>query len=448
MKAKVATGVAVTSLVTQVIRDTIKSLDGLATKEHIFVFSNRTLVAQPVDIVRWLSEHMPTASDVLHVRNVLINAVAAAESRQAGSGYIALVTALEILSSRDQDVLDKKIDRISHITKKTLEKSKRASVSEAHEILHSYDEEHATYQLAKNAIADCSSNAVLSIDIQGPKTEIKEISGHVFPCHLPETFLASAKFLGRRPVNDPRVIVIDGMVERMSEIENIIGGSHASREPLVLFARGYAPEVQHTLARNYSTGHLLAFPLVVPYDELGANLLGDISIVCNADPVSSFKGDLISSRQWKDLRSVEHIVIDSASVTLTNKNTAGAVRSHRKHLGEKRKTCSQFEHEIIDRRLQCLMGRGATISIGADAANLSGVYKDRISSHVRMFRSIGRHGIVKKEDMQVLLELKQYKRFMSRFDIISAAALAVGIKSGIACAKSVCGLGGVIHNAA
>lgn len=448
MKAQVATGIAVSSLVQKVVRDTISSLHNLIVEQHNFIFNNRAIVAQPIDIVRWISEHVPVSQDTLHIRNVLVNSVAAAESRQPGSGYIALLTALELLSCGSSAVLDKKIENISQATRDLLEKSKRASVSEAFEVMMSYDKEPSTHNLAKGAIENCSSNAALSVEIGSTKTHIKKINGHIFPCHIPETFLAATRFVGRRPVSAPRVIVIDGMVERMSEIENIIGGSHASREPLILFARGYAPDVQNTLGRNYVTGHLLAIPLVVPYDELGANMLGDISIVCGADPISSFKGDLISSREWKDLKAIESAIIETSCVSISNSKARDAIKRQRKHLGEKRKSCVQIESEILDRRLQCLMGQGIVVEIGHDAGNLVGLYKDRIGTHIRLFRSIGRHGIIRIQDAQSILKFKQYQQLADRFNSIPAASLTVGVRSGIACAKSLQRLGGVIYSAA
>jgi hypothetical protein len=262
---------------------------------------------------------------------------------------------------------------------------------------------------------------------------------------VPEVFLAAARISNRRPLSGPRIIVVDGVVERMSEIEGIIGGSYTAQEPLILFARGFAADVQNTLGKNYSSGHLLVIPLVVPYDELGANLLGDISIVCGADLVSSFKGDLISARSWHDLKSISQAIITSSNVTLINPESTVAIKQRRKHLGDKRKTCAQLEEMIVDRRLQCLMGKGIQIEVGSEVGDLSGVYRDRIGSHIRIFRACARHGIVDlSSDIRHPIQT-HHKSTLGRFNQVPAAALAVGVKSGIACAKSMQNLGGLVY---
>ena len=445
MKAHVVTGPAVNTLILSVVRETESSLQELLLGHHQFSFENRSVVAQPIDIVRWLSEHVPSSKGVLHIRNVLINGVADAERRQSGSGCIALAVALDIARKRDGSVMGERSRHILQAVSSIFNASKRVSSEDAYEIMRAYDSEPASLLTVRQALSQCSSNASLSIEISGVQSGIRQIDGHTFPCQMPETFMTATRFASQRTLRDPRIVVIDGVVERMSEIEDIIGGSHVSQEPLLTFARGFSSEVQHTLGRNYSTGHLLVFPLVVPYDELGANMLGDISIVCGADPISSFKGDLISSRMWKDLRKVEGATVSSSHVTITNSATVAEVHQHRRHLGDKRKACAQVEWNILDRRLQCLMGQGTIINLGSDVGNLSGLYKDRIANHIRLFRSIGRQGVVSVKDIMPKA-FNNCSVTFERLGVVPSAALAVGVRSGIACANGLRGLGGIIYD--
>ena len=444
MKSCVVTGSSVGSLILRVVRETEESLHDLFEGQHQFSFDNRSLVAQPIDIVRWLSEHVPSTKGTLHIRNVLLNSVAGAEGRQPGSGCIALAVALEVASGHDRGLADEKARRILQLTSEAFRGSRRVSSEEAFETLGTYDPEPATLSLAQQALTQCSSNASLSVEISGALTGIRQVNGHTFPCQVPEVFLTATRFTGQRTLRDPRIVVIDGVVERMSEIEDLIGGAHVSQEPLLVFGRGFSPDVQNTLGRNYSTGHLLVFPLVVPYDELGANMLGDISVVCNADPISSFKGDLISSRMWKDLRRVEGAEVSTTQVIIRNESTSAEVHRHRRQLGDKRKSCAQVESEILDRRLQCLMGQGIVVNVGSDVGNLVGLYKDRVGSHIRLFRSMGRQGIIDTRGV-VPPSFRCYHSTLGRFNRVPAASLAVGVKSGVACARSLQGLGGIIY---
>lgn len=445
MKIRTAAKESVGPLIRRVVQDTDRSFGGLLQGEHQFLFGNRSIVAQPIDIVRWLSEHVPAAQDVLHIRNIIVNAIAGSEARLSGSGFIALLTAMDLMGQlHEPKAFEQKLKSISESTKKMLESSRRCSTQEAIEIIRAYDNDKTLY-VTKTAIDSCSANASISIDTVPSQTSIRQVEGHIFPAQVPEVFLASARISNRRPLNGPRVIVVDGVVERMSEIEGVIGGSHAAQEPLILFARGFAADVQNTLGKNYSLGHLLAIPLVVPYDELGANLLGDISIVCGADLVSSFKGDLISARSWHDLRQIDQAIITSTNVTLVNPGSTVAIKQRRKHLGDKRKSCAQLEEMIVDRRLQCLMGQGVQIEVGSDTGDLSGIYRDRIASHIRIFRACARHGIVDLSSVGENSMTAYHKSALGRLNQIPAAALAVGVKSGIACAKSMQNLGGLVY---
>ena len=51
------------------------------------------------------------------------------------------------------------------------------------------------------------------------------------------------------------------------------------------------------------------FPIAVPLDLYGANALKDLAYVSGNDIVSALKGDLISSIQVDDHRSIEKAVI-------------------------------------------------------------------------------------------------------------------------------------------
>ena len=131
MKSHVATGASIGSLTLKVVRDTGKSLQAFSEGGHQFSFEDRSIVAQPIDTLRWLVEHAPISKGVLHIRNILINAVESAELRQAGSGYIALVTALEIAAHGDRSVAAQKAELITRSVKNALDSSYRVTSKDA-----------------------------------------------------------------------------------------------------------------------------------------------------------------------------------------------------------------------------------------------------------------------------------------------------------------------------
>lgn len=425
------------------IESSRSSFVSMMSGHHNFFYKNRAAPVQPIDVVRWLSEHIPASKETLHTRNMVLNAVSNAEARCAGSGIVTMAVACDvILTLGGKSGQDATADAIYQWTRRQLERSHRCQTTDALEIMRLFDGDTASLSLAKKILRSCSSNASISIESSGEITQVKEVHGHMFPCRLPDLFTGASNIAGRKHLDGPRVIVIDGMVERMSEIDDVIRGSYESRTPLVLFARGFDPEVQNTLAKNYLAGNLVAVPVCVPYDELGANLLNDVSIVCGADLVSSLKGELISSRKWKDLKAIDSTLITSGRVTIINETTADSVRRQRYHLGEKKKTCAGAESEIVDRRLQCLMGKGVIANIGSDMGDLRGLYSDRVGSHIRLFRNCARQGITRLD--QEVKRGSALDCLTKKFPIFSASALSVGVQAGIACARSANTVGGMV----
>jgi hypothetical protein len=413
--------------------------------QHNFFFGNRSAVVQPIDIIRWLSEHVASTKEALHIRNMLLNAVSSAEARSAGAGIAAMAFACDLILAPDERSGQKaSADLSSQWVKEQLSQSHRCRATDSLRLMQLFDMDLETLGLAEETIRSCSSNASISVESSGDITHIREVHGHTFPCQLPDVFLTSSRMANRRHLVSPRVIVIDGMVERMSEIDDVIRWSHASRSPVLLFARGFDPEVQNTLGKNYSAGNLTAVPVCVPYDELGANMLNDISIVCDADLVSSLKGELISSRKWTDLKEIESALVTSGQVMIANGSTAACVKRQRAHLGEKKKTCNVYEGEIIDRRLQCLMGTGVVTNIGSDVGDLQGLYRDRVGSHIRLFRNCARHGVIGLKLKQEIKRGSALESLVKRFPLFPAAALVAGARAGLACAKNISTIGGLV----
>lgn len=438
----------VQNLVNEVLYETSSSLDAMLRGEHSFFFGNRSICAQPVDIIRWLSELYPSSGTALHIRNTILSAASDAEQRCPGGGIISMLVAKTVLrrasglrevEERSQTVLDS--------IGKVMSRSRRCSSLGAFKLMSEMDGCLESLEVARRSILECSANAsilVLPSESEESST-IETVHGYRFPSHLPDVFLSSSRFASQRHLETPRVIVIDGMVDRMSEIEDVIGGSYQSRTPLVIFSRGYSGDVQNTLGTNYSSGHLIAFPLCVPYDELGANMLSDISVVCGANPISSLKGELISSRTWKELRSVDKITVSPNSSLILNRETVGSVKRQRHHLRKKRTECAQLEVPVIDKRLQCLMGEGVVLRLGGELGDLGGIVRDRVNSHIRSFRAVAKMGVIDVsllDDSPTLLELRQ--SLQNRFTFIPAIGLLSGVRAGLSCARSLSSLGGVV----
>ncbi len=142
---------------------------------------------------------------------------------------------------------------------------------------------------------------------QNENTSIELQNGFNFKINVPFSVSFSKK--------NVRVLLIDGNVESISEIHNLLQTSYEKSESLLLIARGFSDDVTNTLKVNYARGTLHVIPVIVRYDFEGLNVLGDISIVTQSDVISSLKGQLISAVKYDDLK-----IVSAATVEKKNAN--------------------------------------------------------------------------------------------------------------------------------
>lgn len=91
-----------------------------------------------------------------------------------------------------------------------------------------------------------------------------------------------------------KCLIVDGVIESVSEVHHILDSFATSKEPLLFFARGFHEEVILTMKTNFNRRTLNVMPFTVPYDIDGINLLNDIAVVCGTDVISALKSQLIS----------------------------------------------------------------------------------------------------------------------------------------------------------
>ena len=171
-----------------------------------------------------------------------------------------------------------------------------------------------------------------------------------------------------------KVIVIDGVIESVSEIHHILEFASKNTDPMVIISQGYADEVLQTLFVNKQRKTLNIFPLKLLKDERSINTYVDMSVVCNTEPVSYLKGNLISSIDYDEIKLVDRVEIKRGKVIFLNNNNTRSVYLHLNRLRtsteSKREGLSAFETELLDRtiqyRMKSLSGRSIHLSPSKD----------------------------------------------------------------------------------
>lgn len=163
-------------------------------------------------------------------------------------------------------------------------------------------------------------------------------------------------------LKNPRILCIDGYVESVSEIHHLLEHLAQTRENCVLFLRGLADDVLHTLRVNVNRGTLYVYPVIIPFDLDNANTLVDIATIAGGDVISHLKGDLISSVEPAGLQKVDSISLSTSGFIINNSKTSSRVVGHRKRLLEDSLRRTEIS-EILEKRIKSLTPSYVEISL-------------------------------------------------------------------------------------
>ncbi|MDB4337406.1 hypothetical protein OAA09_00145 [bacterium] len=242
------------------------------------------------------------------------------------------------------------------------------------------------------------------------------------------------------------VIVIDGIIENVAEINNILEQASKSIEPMIIVARGFADDVLQTLYVNMQRKSLNVLPLKLLNYENAINDFVDISVVSKTDPVSYLKGDLISKIDYDEISIVEKVEIRSGKITIINNAAKHATRIHlekiRRSTQEKRKLLDASGIELLDRvaakRMKSLGGRSIHVhpSENYNSRNLR-FLKIEIDSAFRSIPIARDFGMV--EVSSLIKSLRSSSNFEALADVLDytfSGYKKIPVGSLIRCAKA------------
>jgi hypothetical protein len=143
----------------------------------------------------------------------------------------------------------------------------------------------------------------------GVRAGLEVVKGHVFEVRC-------ALDLPALRLKEPRIACIDGYVESVGELHGFLEEAAEAKQPALLFVRGLADDVLHTLKVNYDRGSLKVVPLIVRYDLAGVNTLADVCASTGGDLVSTHRGDVISSCKFSQSPAIDEAIVYRDKVVL------------------------------------------------------------------------------------------------------------------------------------
>lgn len=383
------------------LSDSIDKLSNVVGSSHVaYMHGKSSLITDKVvTSLRYVQEQQGVTGII---EGMLLEACYKAELNGAGSADLCSTFALALIT------------QITQLCEAGYSfKALRQEAQEGYKAFHSHlsslaaePTEKALHEAVRGAVDDplLASMVLEAINLAGvegtvfpehtktlvPSVEL--VNGYRFKISPPTPFYAGK---GKWKRQFPKVLIIDGVIERVSEIHGILEKASQTKEPIAFITRGYGEEVIMTLKVNQDRRTLDIIPIIVPFDLEGINMLNDISIVCGADIVTSLKGNLISTIKYDDLKSVDSINCQGNLMTVLNRGTEKHVADHAQFLTRKQE--QQHVEDVSDlllKRIRSLSSYCVRLRIASKSEQEKMKDLEAVDMGLRIVRSVMSHGVI------------------------------------------------------
>ena len=367
----------------------LEKLLKLINNDITICYNNRAVTLGITDCSRMLSEIMsfddyPKVPVAYSFHSMVSSSYMSAETKSTGAGVVCLYVLLSLVCDKNYstseyyDVLQENNYIPSHKEWKVFIKS-----------LFRNDQASLSILLTALTMSDPASQVSIRID-NSKQTQVEIVDNHILPIGM-HTGLVSCSG-GNIKMSNPKVCIIDGIIESVSEVHHIFSHFNETGEGIVIIARGFADDVISTISKNRLRKTLDCLPIVIGVDVESMNYLADLSVICGTDVLSSTKGELISSIDPKELSTISTLEQNTTTTRITVDESPSLIH-HRNRVEEKRKRSHEALQENFSSRLRLLSGKCTNIILGKDCGDACGIMKDRIGFGIKAHSSILRLGI-------------------------------------------------------
>ena len=228
-----------------------------------------------------------------------------------------------------------------------------------------------------------------------PEPQIELINGNVFNLHVNNQFLDNSAWDNKNVY----CLIVEGIIENVHEIHNILESICEHREPLIIFATGFSDDVLSTFYSNKLRGTLNVIPIQIMQSVENINTMKDLSIVCKSEMISSLKGQSLIGLRAKDLGIIDRIVCSQNTIIIQNNNTE-SVQEHLKYLlGRKEETKLDDVKDLYDKRIKSLVSNYVQISVPDDVKYKEDALFENINNCIYTLKTLISRGSIKVSDV-------------------------------------------------
>lgn len=198
----------------------------------------------------------------------------------------------------------------------------------------------------------------------------------------------------------PKVIIIDGFIESVSEIHHLLHAANESHDSVLLFCRGAADDVFNTLKINFDRGTLRVIPIVVQFDLNGINTLKDVAIITGNDVITSLKGETLSNIKYANCASIKRALVYPTKVVLSDSSMTESIKRHVFDLQKRQREQSIVDgSKLYDDRIRSLSPNHVVIRLVDDKDYV--VSSQMIDYTLRAIKALTDQGMLKGFDLPV-----------------------------------------------
>jgi len=380
------------------------------------------------------------------IKPILLDSVFRAELQSSGAGEICLALSLSMLekikgkiySSEKCLEIAKDIDSdISKINRKLKLGSRKLQKKDLYRLIDKRFKSESQREIVKTIIENSSVTSPVFLEKTLLKnTYINFENGFNFKVNTDPAMFSLFEKWKRENVE---CVIIDGMVESVSEIHHLLEKASSEKKPYILFVRHLAEEVRKTIHLNLQRGTIDLIPIEVGLDEKSVNILSDIALCCNSEVISAYKGDLISTSTMKDFPKVKKVTLNRTGLNIINDVNKQKLSNHLNYLKKKKDHSNEpAVKEIYDERIKALVSGKVILKVGVDE-----IREDRkvIENFDKFFRELGsliQTGVIRKSSLRGTVIEKFIK------DDISSRSAYFASNISASFLKSIISVGGIV----
>jgi hypothetical protein len=193
---------------------------------------------------------------------------------------------------------------------------------------------------------------------------------------------------------DVNALMVDGIIEDVSSIHHFLTKAYETKEPFILIARAYGPEVLKTIAENNARGNTDIMVMNLGSSMENHYFLKDISRIFDISYASPEFGDVISVFVRRGLGRFKKIIVNNSGIEFFIEENKNLDIVRNEVLEMSYKNLGSEANDLVEKRLKSLSSDRVVISIGKDSLVKNPVIIEELDIFIRRFKSFMREGVV------------------------------------------------------